>query len=276
MVKSCLREGKLDEAAVIAEDLRGSSMWVDVMAAFEASGAGQHCGVCKAALDVFVNPVSLAVYVACFACREKKIKEERDAAVKAVAVRLRAGVQHYMAIRGVPPLFLDAVKEDFPQDWHLIIDSGEGLFVSAPRGVGKTHLAAAIVRQAILNLSPRRLRAEGMRAELFPLFVDSLELLLELRDSFGNDQITERSIIDRYSGAPLLVLDDLGAEKSSEWSIQTLYTIIDRRYRNKLPTIITSNLNLDQVAARLDDRIASRIAGMCEVRSMIGEDRRVK
>ena len=72
-----------------------------------------------------------------------------------------------------------------------------------------------------------------------------------------------------------LILDDMGAEKTSEWSIQTLYSIIDRRYRDEKQTLITSNLTLDEIAEKVGDRIASRIAGMCKVVEIKGKDRRI-
>ena len=72
------------------------------------------------------------------------------------------------------------------------------------------------------------------------------------------------------------MLDDLGVDKTSEGSLQTLYTIIDRKYREEKQTLITSNLTLDEIAEEVGDRIASRIAGMCKVVEIKGKDRRLK
>jgi DNA replication protein DnaC len=84
------------------------------------------------------------------------------------------------------------------------------------------------------------------------------------------------SLIEKYAGKKCLILDDLGVEKTTEWSLQTLYTIIDRRYREEKQTLITSNLTLDEIAEKVGDRIASRIAGMCKVVEIKGRDRRLK
>jgi DNA replication protein DnaC len=108
-----------------------------------------------------------------------------------------------------------------------------------------------------------------------PIFVAVPELLLSLRESYSKNDTSEGEIISKYTEGSLLVLDDLGAEKSTEWSINILYIIIDRRYRDEKKTIITSNLSLDELADKLDDRIASRIAGMCTVVPMGGADRRL-
>lgn len=119
-------------------------------------------------------------------------------------------------------------------------------------GGGKTHLAVGILREIV-----RR----GDRAH----FVTVPELLLEIRGTFQRESgivDTETDIINRYSTVPLLVLDDIGAEKSTPWSITTLYLIIDRRYREERPTIITSNLSPEQIEQDLSPRIASRLAGM--------------
>jgi len=74
---------------------------------------------------------------------------------------------------------------------------------------------------------------------------------------------------------PVLLLDDIGAEKASEWVKQTLYLIIDNRYGNMKKTFITSNLTLNQISNQLDDRISSRIAGMSNTIRMQGKDRRL-
>ncbi len=99
-----------------------------------------------------------------------------------------------------------------------------------------------------------------------PIFLPAAELLLEIKESWRREENlmaeSEKDLLDRYAQTPLLVLDDLGAEKISDWSRQTFYLLIDRRYREIKQTIITSNLTHDQLAGQLDDRIASRICEM--------------
>ena len=70
-------------------------------------------------------------------------------------------------------------------------------------------------------------------------------------------------------------MDDMGAEKTTDWSMSTLYVLIDKRYSEMMPTIITSNLTVAEVADKVGDRIASRIAGMCKVIELKGKDRRL-
>ncbi len=117
-------------------------------------------------------------------------------------------------------------------------------------GSGKTHLAVSILREVV--------RRGGSA-----LFVTVPELLLEIRNSFSRSEGTaEDEIISRYCAVPLLILDDLGAEKTTEYSITTLYLIIDRRYREEMPTVVTTNLSPPQIEHELGARIASRLAGM--------------
>jgi DNA replication protein DnaC len=123
------------------------------------------------------------------------------------------------------------------------------VFCGGP-GSGKTHLACGIVRDVV-----RR----GGEAH----FVTASNLLLEIRDTFtGNSGKREKEIVSKYVEMPLLVLDDLGAEKTTEWSITTLLLIIDGRYSNCRPTIVTTNLSLDEIDKHVSPRIASRLAGM--------------
>jgi DNA replication protein DnaC len=78
-------------------------------------------------------------------------------------------------------------------------------------------------------------------------FITAPEFLLKIRDCYSNDH-PESKIINEYSSAPMLVIDDPGAEKASEFAIQSLYVLIDRRYREQLPTIVTTNLTLPAIA----------------------------
>jgi DNA replication protein DnaC len=129
----------------------------------------------------------------------------------------------------------------------------------------KTYLAVTLLKQAKAY--------EGDR------FVTVASLLMELRNSFRKGAVNsdnEVDIIERHANANIIVLDDLGVERSSEFAIQSLYIIIDKRYSEMRPTIITSNLSLEEIDVKLGDRIASRIAGMCRVIELKGRDRRLE
>ena len=73
---------------------------------------------------------------------------------------------------------------------------------------------------------------------------------------------TEQDVLDKYSKCDLLLLDDLGSEKVSDFTIQSLYLVIDRRNRDLRPTIVTTNLSLEEIETQIDARMASRLADM--------------
>jgi DNA replication protein DnaC len=126
----------------------------------------------------------------------------------------------------------------------------ESVVLSGKTGCGKTHLAVAMMREC-------RVSALGA------LFITAPELLLRIRTAFSpNTTETEDEIIRHYADIELLVIDDLGAEKTSEYSITTLYLIIDRRNRELRKTIVTTNLTLQEIEETLGARMASRLADM--------------
>jgi DNA replication protein DnaC len=84
--------------------------------------------------------------------------------------------------------------------------------------------------------------------------------MMEIRATFSDKtDRTEQDIIQNTSRVPLLILDDLAAEKVSDYSVSTLYIILNRRGEQGKPTIITSNLTIRDVAEQMGDRIANRL-----------------
>jgi DNA replication protein DnaC len=118
------------------------------------------------------------------------------------------------------------------------------LFLSGPCGVGKTHLAVAIAKYAM------------QWHQMSVYFAVVPDLLDHLRATF--DPKSGSAYDDRFTSirnAPLLVLDDLGTENATPWAREKLYQVINHRYSEQMPTVITSNVELRKV----DDRIVSRM-----------------
>lgn len=134
------------------------------------------------------------------------------------------------------------------------------LVLSGGAGSGKTHLAVSVLRE-LVRLCKILDGTEGWcQKDRKGCCVSVPELLAKIRATYSDPNGDEESLIDTYASVKYLVLDDLGAEKSTEWSISTLYLIIDRRYRDMLPTIVTTNLTVDEIGQGLSRRIASRLA----------------
>lgn len=174
----------------------------------------------------------------------------------------------------LPPRFKRATLDNFDKEMQLTAfefaknfsdryakDTRVGLYLYGMPGSGKTHLSTAIANKLLLKA--------------FPKFVTSPELLMQIKKTFGKAN-SDHEYIDELSYAKLLILDDIGSEKPTEWVQETLFVIIDRRYTHHLPTIFTSNFSLDQLKERLGYRIASRIAEMTEVVELRSSDYRLR
>ena len=92
-----------------------------------------------------------------------------------------------------------------------------------------------------------------------------------LQEIWGKDVIQ----INNPDNKSLLILDDIGVERVSDFVLETLYRVINYRYVNMLPTIFTSNLNIQELADKIGDRSVSRIVEMCGVVELTGSDRRL-
>ncbi len=140
-----------------------------------------------------------------------------------------------------------------------------GLFLTGPAGRGKTQKAAECLREWI------RTNCQA------GLFLTVPELLDSLRDTFRRDaDAPDGDLLSRAKRVPILVLDDLGTEKASEWVEEKLYVLINHRYGELLPTIFTSNYTILQLAEKWHERIAWRIAESCTVVTLDGKNWREK
>lgn len=125
------------------------------------------------------------------------------------------------------------------------------LFIGAP-GTGKTHLAAAVLLELI-----RRYRVRGR-------FVDFTSLVHRIQSTFDpSSPESKHDVLDPVIEAPLLVLDELGAQKPTAFVNDVLYLILNTRYTRRLPTLFTTNFRLRKEDARSEfDLLADRIPPM--------------
>jgi len=169
-------------------------------------------------------------------------------------------------------------KESKEKAKKLVLDN-KSVFITGSWGLGKTHLGIALLMEWFANTLQNEEQIDGnykiVCSRGFPLFLPATELFLRLKNSFDTKTETEKDILDSLDRKDLLMLDDLGTDKVSEWSKQIIYTLIDRRYRNVKPIIITSNLSLKEIADVYDGRVASRLIEMGGVIDLKGRDKRI-
>ncbi len=193
---------------------------------------------------------------------EKRTREEERALAQA---RYRWEKIESLLIRvGVMKRFLGCSLDNY----RGRVPESRPAYITGLPGTGKTHLAVAYLRQDILAYGPEHCR-----------YVRVVDLLRAIRNSFDNPGgDSEHRLLDYYGArVSFLVLDDLGAERLSDFVLQTLFDLLDRRYGECLDTLVTSNLTLEELAAHYQghgDRLASRIAGMGSTLILRGRDQR--
>jgi DNA replication protein DnaC len=141
------------------------------------------------------------------------------------------------------PRQLDSLKAAYDAAWNFANKPEDWLLLEGTYGCGKTHLAAAIGNWRL---------TQGDTV----LFITAPDLLDHLRSTFYADsEISYDAMFDRLRNAPLLILDDLGVEKPSEWALEKLFQLLNHRHSYRLPTVITTNTDIDL----LDRRVRSRL-----------------
>lgn len=117
------------------------------------------------------------------------------------------------------------------------------LVLQGPNGCGKTHLAAAIGNYQLQRGKP-------------VMFVFVPDFLDHLRSAFSPDsKVTYDELFERVKLAPLLILDDFGEQASTPWAQEKLYQLINYRYNDRLPMVVTTCLSLEEIETRIGSRL---------------------
>lgn len=138
-----------------------------------------------------------------------------------------------------------------------------GMFISGIEGSGKTYGATRV----LAGMLPEAISDQNglvVNYTFSAAWVSAPKLLSDLRGTFRKDGgPSEQDILNQYIGLKLLVLDDLGAEKATDFTSQAIYMLLSERINWMRPTIVTSNLSIEEIH-RSDPRLASRLNGMVQ------------
>lgn len=203
-------------------------------------------------------------------CRAEEIEKERQAEEMRQRMRLasklrRTGMQEsdmqnwtFANSDNDNPRLMRAAQ-NYVDNFDELKRAGKGLLLYGDCGTGKTYAAACIVNALI---------DQGI-----PCLMTNFSRVLNTLWSIEKKQ----EYIDAFNQYSLLVLDDLGAERQSEYVAEQVFDIIDGRCRAKLPMIVTTNLTLRELTApQANKRIYDRLLGMCHPVEVAGESRRRK
>ena len=145
--------------------------------------------------------------------------------------------------RSGAPVSQEQFRRAYESAKAFAVDPGGWLVLAGPSGCGKTHLAAAIANERISRGYPA-------------FYITTPDLLGHLRSAFNPDsEMPYDEFFDRVRNAPLLVLDDLGAQASTPWAKEKLDQLLNHRFNSQLPTVIVTIIPIEQ----LEDRIHTRL-----------------
>jgi DNA replication protein DnaC len=195
-------------------------------------------------------------------CRPQQVERRRARSLSAVIPKKYRGVSFDRPpVSDLPAPQVQVVKR-FVRDIDANLDSGRGLWFEGTVGTGKTTLAMLVSRAA---LDARRSVA-----------IYSLpRLLAEIRATFEADsEGSYVDFLDRLAAVDLLHVDDVGAERTSDWVLEQLYAIVNARYEDERSVIITTNLERPELVEQIRERTVSRLEEMCTLVPLYGEDAR--
>lgn len=227
-----------------------------------------HCSNCREPKEVEIELMGRSMVVGCmcrceserYEARERRFMEDQR---RMRIERLRVQGINDESLRNVrfetaeQTVYVQKCKQ-FCEHWGEIRDNGIGLIFYGSRGNGKTFCAACIANELI---------EQGV-----PVLMTSFPAILNAGQKGMNELIKQSQEFD------LVIVDDLGAERDTEYAVETVYSFVDFRYRSGKPMIITTNLDLAELKNPKDlkyARIYDRVLEMCMPMGFTGESRRV-
>ncbi len=203
-------------------------------------------------------------------CRSRRIAQARTRGVRSVLPAKYQGVSFDrppvsdMARDPQTRPVIEAVGA-FIDDLEARIAEGRGLWLEGDVGTGKTTLAMLVSKRAI---------EAGHSVAIYSL----PRLLARIRRTYDAEgrELSYLEFFRRLTSVDLLHIDDLGAEKRSDWVLEQLYAIVDERYASNRSMVVTTNMNVTDLEEQIGERTVSRLAEICDTLPLFGEDRRYR
>lgn len=231
-----------------------------------------HCGKCNTPKQVILTIGGRDVMIDCTCeCEQARMQAERDAAEKKANIERikenrRAGfpdreiAKHTFEADDNKNPKLTSIAKAYVQHFPEMLDAGKGILFYGGVGTGKTFLAACI--------------ANALIDKGYACLVTNFSRLI---NKIGGLYDGKQEYIDSLNAFDLLIIDDLAAERSTEYVREIVNNVIDARYRAGLPLIVTTNLTADELKYPDDiarERTYSRLMEMCVFVNVDGTDRR--
>ena len=185
--------------------------------------------------------------------------------------------------------YVEALSRTGIPEGHMVHrqwGDGDSVYLYGEQGRGKTEMAFGALRKWIKDgIRPYEEGSKRFYSSNSGKYVYMPELMMQIRSAYEVRGVTEEDVIDAMGGVGMLVMDDLGTGKVTDWVIEKVKTILDMRYRrrDRLKTILTTQYDLERLCSIFgsvtdsDTAIAirSRIEGMCRIMHIQGVDMRV-
>lgn len=153
-----------------------------------------------------------------------------------------------------------AICRKYADRWDDRKAKGGCLVLCGNPGTGKTHLAAAIVKAILPHEIDGSKSYEPVRPRTVVIYTTATAMTREIKATYNRDaEETEQAVISRMSDVPLLVVDEVGAQRGTETELLLIQEIIDNRYQRVLPTILISNLQESELSEYIGERALDRL-----------------
>ena len=195
-------------------------------------------------------------------CRPQRIALAKARSLSAVIPRrYRDAAFDRPPVTDIEPQVVAATRR-FAGSIEEKLDRGRGLWFMGPVGTGKTTLAMLVSKAAL---------DAGRSVAIYSL----PRLLNEIRDTHRTDR-SHVDLLDRLTAVDLLHIDDVGAERTNDWVLEELYSIVNARYEDQRSIVITTNImDREALCEQITERTASRLTEMCDELPLVGHDRRM-